>query len=92
MMNLFTFFGRIYLKATTVIVSLLTKTQAERLPRAASMNACGDRVKTNLIVAREISSVREQISIQRSPARGIIRSLRNLSECEPRGIANRMPQ
>jgi hypothetical protein len=58
----------------------------------AAANADAKRVKTNLIVAREISSVREQISIQRSPARGIIRSLRNLLECEPSGIANPMPQ
>jgi hypothetical protein len=49
MMNLFTFFGRIYLKATTVIVSLLTKTQAERLPRAGSMNAHGDRLCSSLL-------------------------------------------
>jgi hypothetical protein len=46
-------------------------------------------VKNKLIVAREISSVREQISIQRSAARGIILSFRNLSECEPHGIAIR---
>jgi hypothetical protein len=37
-------------------------------------------LKIYLIVAREISSVREQISIQRSPMRGIIRSFCNLSD------------
>jgi len=57
----------------------------------AAANADAKRVKNKLIVAREISSVREQISIQRSAARGLILSFRSLSECEPRGIANPMP-
>jgi hypothetical protein len=54
-------------------------------------NADAKRVKDKLIVAREISCAREQISIQRSAARGIILSSRNRSECERGGIANPMP-
>jgi hypothetical protein len=57
----------------------------------AAANAKAKRVEDKLIVAREISCVPEQISIQRSAARGIILSFRNLSECEPRGITNPMP-